>query len=482
MNRSELIAELTALLGAAAVIHQREALVTYDCDANTIDKADPDVVVLPRTTDEVSAVVRLAHEHQIPFVARGAGTGLSGGAIALRGGIMIALTRMKAIEWIDLASRQALVQVGLVNLHLTNAVKANGYCYAPDPSSQGACTIGGNVAENSGGPHTLKFGVTTNHVLALEVVLPTGEVVWLGGAEGGARAVADAPGYDLTGVFVGSEGTFGIATRAIVRLVHQPERTCTLLAIFDRFEAGAQTVSAIIAAGIIPAALEMIDQPCIVALEETFKLGFPLDAEAILLVETDGQADAAEEELRRVIVICNEQGAREVRVAQNEQERMLLWKARKGAFAALSRLAKSYYTQDGVVPRSKLPEILRTIRAIGERYRIRIANVFHAGDGNLHPCLLFDEQDPDEVQRCLDAGADILKACVDIGGSVTGEHGIGVEKIELMNYAFTPATLQAMRDLRSVFNPDGLCNPLKVVPINNVCVERRYLKRAALAV
>jgi glycolate oxidase len=352
-----------------------------------------------------------------------------------------------------------------VNLWVTNAVQRHGLCYAPDPSSQPACTIGGNVAENSGGPHTLKYGVTTNHVLGVELVLPSGEVVQLGGA------VEDIPGYDLTGLVVGAEGTFGIVTQATLRLVRQPEAWTTLLGVFESVDDATATVSGIIGAGMIPAALEMMDQLIVQAVEAAFHFGFPTDAGAVLIVELDGLAAGLEQQAQRVAEICRAQHAREVRVAKDENERAALWKSRKRAFGAVGRLAPNYCTQDGVVPRTKVPDILRRITEIGRCYELRIGNVFHAGDGNIHPILLFDERDADQVRRVLDAGREILEACVALGGSVTGEHGIGVEKIAQMPLIFSPADLLVMSRLREVFDADRLCNPGKIFPTPGACVE-----------
>jgi glycolate oxidase len=390
---------------------------------------------------------------------------LSGGCLPLDAPVMICTSRMKRIVDIDIANRRAVVEAGVVNLDVTKAVAAHGLCYAPDPSSQAACTIGGNVAENSGGPHTLKYGVTTNHVLGVELVLPDGDVVTLGGA------VEDRPGYDLTGLVVGSEGTFGIVTQATLRLIRQPFAWKTLLGIFESVAEATATVSGIIRAGIIPAALEMMDQLIVGAVEAAYRFGFPTDAGAVLIVELDGLAAGLDEQVRQVTEICYREGARDVRVAKDEAERALLWKSRKRAFGAVGRLAPNYCTQDGVVPRTKLPEILRRIQDAERRYGLRIGNVFHAGDGNIHPILLYDERDPDEVERVLAAGREILEACVELGGSVTGEHGIGVEKIAQMPLLFSADDLAVMNRIRAVFDPDGRCNPGKILPTPGACVE-----------
>jgi glycolate oxidase len=431
------------------------------------------VVVLPRSTEQVAEVVRLLHREGIAFVPRGAGTGLSGGCLPVNAPVMIGTSRMTRILEIDAANRRAVVEAGVVNLSVSNAAKPHGLQYAPDPSSQMACTIGGNVAENSGGPHTLKYGVTTNHVLGVHLVLPDGEVVELGGK------AEDIPGYDLTGLVVGAEGTFGIVTQATLRLVRQPEAWRTLLAIFESVDDATATVSGIIGAGIIPAALEMMDQIIVGAVEAAFHFGFPTDAGAVLIIEIDGLAAGLDTQAQRVSEICRAHRARAVRVATDEAERAALWKSRKRAFGAVGRLAPNYCTQDGVVPRTKVPDILRRITEIGRRHRLRIGNVFHAGDGNIHPILLFDERDADETRRVLAAGREILEACVALGGSVTGEHGIGVEKIAQMPLIFSPEDLQVMSQLRRVFDPQLRCNPGKIFPTPGGCVETTTPRRQA---
>lgn len=461
------------LLGADAVLTAPSDLVVYECDGYTIEKNRPDVVVFPRSTEEVVGVVRLCNELGVPFLPRGAGTSLAGGCLPVGGGVVIALTRMKRILEVNYRDRYAVVEPGVVNLWLTNHVKGHGFHYAPDPSSQGACTIGGNVATNSGGPHTLKYGVTVNHVLGLEFVLPDGRVVRTGGP------CEDLPGYDLTGVIVGSEGTFGIATKIWVRLTPNPEGCRTLLGIFETVDAATNTISDIIGEGIVPAALEMMDQLILQAVEAAFHFGFPLDAGAVLIMEVDGLEAGLDEEAERIAAIARRNGAREVRRAANEAERQLLWKCRKQAFGAVGRLAPSYCTQDGVVPRTKLPHILREIQRIGQKYGLRIANVFHAGDGNIHPIILFDERDEDQVRRVLQASHDILEECLRCGGSVTGEHGIGVEKIDFMPRMFTREDLDMMQRLKSVFNPSGLCSPAKMLPTAGACIEPTKAGRKA---
>jgi glycolate oxidase len=470
------VEQLRAIVGKDAVIAGEEELLVYECDAYTLEKHLPGVVVLPQTTEQVVAVVKLCAQHQLPIIPRGAGTSLSGAVLAVTGGVMIALTRMTRVLEIDYPNRRALVEAGCVNAWVTNAVKSRGLLYAPDPSSQPACTIGGNVATNSGGPHTLKYGVTTNHILGFEMVLPDGEVVWLGTRPEGGE---DVEGYDLRGAVIGSEGMFGVVTRVLLRLVRAPQAYKTMLGVFETVEDASQTVSDIIAAGIVPGALEMMDQLITQAVEAAYQFGFPLDAGAVLIVELDGLTAGLERQAERVIAICKQNRAREVRVARSDAERAALWKCRKRAFGAIGRLSPNYITQDGVVPRSKLPEMMQFIRACSEKYGLRIPNVFHAGDGNLHPLILYDEREPDQVRRALQAGHDILTRCVELGGSVTGEHGIGVEKIDFMEKQFSPDDLEAMRMLRRVFDPDGRCNPHKMFPGSKRCSDFAPRKQAA---
>ncbi len=445
----------------------------YECDGYTLEKRVPEVVVLPRTTPQVVEILRLLHREHVAFVPRGAGTGLSGGCLPLDAPVMVGTSRMNRIVSIDIANRRAVVEAGVVNLWVSNAVKPHGLLYAPDPSSQKACTIGGNVAENSGGPaHAQVRRDDESRARRRD-----GAAGRRGG--GTRRAAEDVPGYDLAGLIVGAEGTFGIVTQATLRLVRQPEAWKTLLAVFDSVDDATATVSGIIAAGIVPAALEMMDQFIVGAVEAAFHFGFPTDAGAVLIVELDGLAAGLDPQVERVREICRAQRAREVRVARDEAERAALWKSRKRAFGAVGRLAPNYCTQDGVVPRTKLPEILRRIRAIADRYRLRIGNVFHAGDGNIHPIILFDERDADQVRRVLAAGREILEACVELGGSVTGEHGIGVEKIEQMPLLFTPDDLRVMSQLRRVFDPEQRCNPGKIFPTPGGCVETTRPRRQA---
>lgn len=458
------IRELRAIVGAANVIYRPEDLIVYEYDG-TIDRGHPSVVVLPDGAQEVSGVIRLARGFDLPVIPRGAGTGLSGGALASEGGIVIVTSRMRRILDVDSVNRTAIVEPGLVNLDLSRAVAPYGLYYAPDPSSQRACTIGGNVAENSGGPHCLAYGVTTNHVLGLELVLADGEIVRVGGWG------RERPGYDLPGLFVGSEGTLGIATRICVRLLPKEEGVLTLLAIFDTVAQASETVSAIIADGLVPAALEMIDHPTIQAVEPAFHVGIPLDAGAALLIEVDGLREFVREAATIARAICLEHGARDVRQAEDEAERERLWAARKLAIGALGRLAPNYYLLDGVVPRSKLPGVLEQAIAIGARYGFTVANMFHAGDGNLHPCVLFDERVPGATAKVLDAGGEILRVCVEAGGTITGEHGIGLEKRDYMPLIFSEADMEAMARLKTVFRAGQRFNPCKAFPTSKGCGE-----------
>lgn len=468
-----LLSELQQIVGPDGLVTAPSELVVYECDGYTLEKRVPDVVVFPTTTEQVAGIVRACNRAEVPFLPRGAGTSLAGGCLPVGGGVVICLTRMKRILEVNYDDRYAVVEPGVVNVWLTQHVKGQGWHYAPDPSSQGACTLGGNVATNSGGPHTLKYGVTVNHVLGLEVVLPSGEVVTLGGP------LADLPGYDLVGLFVGSEGTLGIVTKIWVRLTKNPQAYRTLLGIFESVDDATATISDIIAAGIVPAALEMMDALILDAVEAAFHFGFPRDAGAVLIMEVDGLAAGIDEEAERIRAIALQHGARQVRLAGSEAERQALWKARKQSFGAVGRLAPSFCTQDGVVPRTRLPEMLRRIRDIGARHQLRIANVFHAGDGNLHPILLFDERDADQVRRVLAASHDILDACLELGGSVTGEHGIGVEKLNFMPRMFRPADLAFMAEVRRAFNPQGQCSPGKMLPTAGACIEPTKAGRKA---
>jgi glycolate oxidase len=470
MERAQLVARLRQILGPDGVVDRPDELAIYEYDG-AFDVHEPSVVVLPTRPEQVVEVVKLANEADLPIVPRGAGTGLSGGAIAKRGGIQVAMTRMNRILELDYRNRRALVEPGVINLDLSTATNPQGYYYVPDPSSQKACTIGGNVAENSGGPHCLAYGVTTNHVLALEVVLPSGELVWTGGPG------LDTPGYDLTGVLVGSEGTLGIVTKALVRLTRLPEAVRVLLAQFDNVVDASNTVSAVIANGIVPAAMEMMDQLVCKAVEEAYHVGFPPDVGAVLLIEVDGLGEGLDLVTERIAAICRENAARSVRVAASAEERAALWNARKMAFGAMGRLAPSYYMQDGVVPRTKLPATLARVEAVSREYDLRIANVFHAGDGNLHPLILFDRRDQGAVERVLRAGVEILQTCIDMGGTISGEHGIGLEKKEQMALIFTADDLAAMARLKASFNPRDLFNPEKIFPSRVSCAEVREVRQ-----
>ncbi|HTW23100.1 MAG TPA: FAD-linked oxidase C-terminal domain-containing protein [Candidatus Baltobacteraceae bacterium] len=471
---SGLLRDLQKLLGRDAVLYRAEDLLLYEYDGS-VESARPDCVVFPRTAKDVAGVVRLAKRHGVPLVGRGAGTGLSGGAIARRGGIVTSFARMNRILEVDAENQTARVQPGLVNSDLSAAVAHLGLHFAPDPSSQKACTIGGNVSENSGGPHTLAYGVTTNHVLALEVVLPNGEILRLGGG------AVDAPGYDLTGVFVGSEGTFGLVTEITVKLTRLPEATKTLLAIYESVDDATETVVEITARGITPAACEMMDGWTIRAVEDYVHAGFPLDCAAVLLIEVDGLREAAEFEAAEVDDVCRLHRAREVRVARDARERDLLWKGRKNAFGAVGRLSPTYYTQDGVIPRTKLPATLRRVNEVGAKYGFAIGNIFHAGDGNLHPIILFDARDAQQFRNAVAASDEIIQFCIEMGGSITGEHGVGMEKDRLMPLLFSEADLDLMRRVRDVFNPDGLLNPAKVLPSAKGCGEIHVRPVAAAA-
>jgi glycolate oxidase len=462
-HAANLADSLRRLLGPQRVLDAQSDLAVYECDAFVIEKHCPSIAVFPQTAAEVAAIVRLCNEHGVPFVPRGAGTSLAGGGLPVGGGVMVVLTRMRDIVEVNFRDRFAVVEPGVVNAALNRHLAGTGFHYAPDPSSQGACTIGGNVATNAGGPHTLKYGVTVNHVLGVEIVTADGDIVQVGGP------VEDMPGPDLVGTIVGGEGTLGIVTKIWVRLTRNPEGCRTMLAVFDSIDDATQAISGIIGAGIIPAALEMMDQGILVAVEAAFRFGFPLDAEAILLIEVDGIEVGLDRQRDRVATICREQGAREVRFAADAKERLQLWKCRKQAFGAIGRLSPSYCTQDGVVPRTRLPEILRRIREIGRKYDLKIVNVFHAGDGNLHPILLFDERHPEEIARVLAASGEILDECLACGGSVTGEHGIGLEKLSFMNRMFTDDDLDVMGRLRDALNANGLLSPGKLLPTAGAC-------------
>jgi glycolate oxidase len=463
-TRRDLVEALAAVVGHEHVLWRPEDLLVYEFDG-TIEKKQPYAVAFPAGTDEVAGVVRVCNQLGVPITPRGAGTGLSGGAVPAKRGVVIATARMNRILEVDPVDRVAVVEPGVANFQLTEAAAPYGLFYAPDPSSQKACTIGGNVAENAGGPHCLALGVTQNHVLGIEVVTAAGEIMWLGGR------VADAPGYDLRGAFIGSEGTLGIATKIVVKLLPAPARVITLLAIFDSVEEASETVSAIISAGMVPAAMEMMDQLTLQAAEEGMHCGYPPDAGAVLLVELDGLGDAVERDAATARACCLEHGAREVRAARDNAEREQLWRGRKGAIGALGWIAPNYYILDGVVPRSKLVEVMGTVKEVAARYDLPIANVFHAGDGNLHPLVLFDERVPGTTELVLEAGSEIMRACIDAGGTLSGEHGIGAEKRGFMPWLYSEADLENMERLRVAFGNHGDFNPCKLLPTGTGCGE-----------
>src|SRR5579875_567475 len=469
----QLLAQIENAIGKAAVLAQPGDLKLYEYDGG-VDKSLPDVVVFPRSTADVVALVNLARAHHLAIVGRGAGTGLSGGAIARAGGMIVSFARMNRILQIDIPNERALVQPGVVNLDITLAVQPFGYFYAPDPSSQRACTIGGNVAENAGGPHTLAYGVTTNHVVSLEAVLPDGTVIEAGGKE------ADVPGYDLVGLLTGSEGTMVLVTKIGVRLMRQPEAVKTLLAVYNSTDEAGNTVGALTAQGITPVALEMLDGPMLQMVEAATHAGYPLDAAAVLLIELEGLTEAVEEQAIEIEKVSNACGAREVRVAQSAEERELLWKGRKNAFGAIGRVSPTYYVQDGVVPRTQIARTLRAIGEIGRKYGINISNVFHAGDGNMHPILPFDPRKPGDLKRAQTAGEEILDFCISVGGSITGEHGVGMEKMELMAHLFPEETLDLIQRFKSLFDPTCALNPGKVLPTGKGCLEVRQPPKMVL--
>jgi glycolate dehydrogenase FAD-linked subunit len=461
-----LLRELEHLLGRDGVLSRAEEMLLYEYDGS-VEIGRPQCVVFPRSAEQVKRIVELAITFKTPIIGRGAGTGLSGGALARHGGIIVSFARMNRILEIDMENQYAVVQPGVVNSDLSAAVAHAGLHFAPDPSSQRACTIGGNVSENAGGPHTLAYGVTTNHILGLELVLPTGEQIRVGGNSG------DAPGYDLCGLFVGSEGTLALVTEITVRLTRLPEAVKTLLAVFDTVDDATETVAEITARGITPAACEMFDGWTLRAVEDFVHAGYPTDSAAVLLIDVDGLREAAAEHAENVTEVCRRHRAREVRVARDASERELLWKGRKNAFGAIGRVSQTYLVQDGVIPRTKLPQTLREIDRIGKENGFAIANIFHAGDGNLHPIILFDGRDKKQFQRALAASDAIIRFCIEMGGAITGEHGIGMEKDRLMPLLFSDEDLALMRRVRDAFNPAGLLNPGKILPTAKGCGEIR---------
>ena len=467
-----IVKALEAAIGKDWVIRRKEELLTYECDGLTAYRQSPAVVVLPRTTEEVAAAVKICHDHQIPWVARGAGTGLSGGALPVEDCVLIVTARMKQILDIDLENQRVTVQPGVINNWVTQAVSGAGFYYAPDPSSQIICSIGGNVAENSGGVHCLKYGVTTNHVLGLKLVIPDGSIIEVGGS------IPEMPGYDLTGLFVGSEGTLGIATEVTLKILKTPETISVVLADFTTVESAGQAVADIISSGVIPAGMEIMDNFSINAVEDKVKTNcYPRDAAAILLVELDGLSVEVEAYNKKVADICRQHGSREITTANDPETRLKLWKGRKAAFAAAGNISPDYFVQDGVVPRTQLATALDKIDKLGEEYGYRIANVFHAGDGNLHPLILYDNSVPGQWEEVEELGGEILKLCVELGGSLSGEHGIGVDKNEYMSCMFNEIDLETMQWVRKVFNPDNLANPGKLFPTPRTCGEAANAKK-----
>ncbi|MDB9488634.1 glycolate oxidase subunit GlcD [Dolichospermum circinale CS-537/01] len=466
INWKPIIKKFVAVLGEKGVVQRKEELLTYECDGLTSYKQCPPVAVLPRTTEQVSEIVKICNQFSVPFIARGSGTGLSGGALPAENSVLIVTSLMRQILKIDLENQRAVVQPGVINSWVTQAVSGAGFYFAPDPSSQIICSIGGNIAENSGGVHCLKYGVTTNHVLGLKIVLPNGEIVDIGGQ------IPETPGYDLTGVFVGSEGTLGIATEITLKILKTAESICVLLADFTSVDAAAATVSDIISAGIIPGGMEMMDNISINAVEDVVATNcYPRDAAAILLVEIDGLEVEVSANKQLIKEICQKNGARNVTSASDPETRLKLWKGRKAAFAAAGHISPDYYVQDGVIPRTQLPYVLQEIERLSNQYGYPIANVFHAGDGNLHPLILFDNSVHGELEKVEELGGEILRLCVRVGGSISGEHGIGADKKCYMPDMFSESDLETMQWVRKVFNPQNLANPGKIFPTPRTCAE-----------
>ncbi len=457
MEKDTMISELVRLVGRENVLSSAMHFKLYEYDASLI-RSKPDCIVLPTSTEQVSKVVKFAYDNRVPIIARGSGTNLSGGSVSIQGGIAIVMTRMNQILEMDIENQRVVVQPGVVTLDLKNVLAKHGYLYQPDPASEKVTTIGGNFGENAGGPHCLKYGVTSNHVLGAEVVLSDGQVVQMGGKS------LDNPGYDLMGVLGASEGTLGIVTKAVLRIMPKAEAVKTMLCIYNSIEDGGNTVTAIIGEGIIPATLEMMDNLTIKAVEEAYHVGFPTDAAAILIIELDGLKDGMERLTERILAICKQHNVREIRVAKDQAERDKIWAGRKGAFGAVGRLRPNYLVNDGTVPRTRLPETLAKVVEIGKKYRLPIANVFHAGDGNLHPLILFDERDKDELERVHAAATEIMKVCAEMGGTISGEHGIGLEKLHGMSMVFSPRDIAAMKKVKEAFDPLNLLNPGKLLP------------------
>ena len=465
MLDSRIVAELREIVGQDGIVSEYEQLRTYESDGLASYRQTPGVVVLPTSTAQVQAVVEVCARERIPIVPRGSGTGLSGGALPVDGCVLLTLSRMREILDVDLVNQRIVVHPGVINLWVTQRVAPHGYYYAPDPSSQQVCSIGGNIAENSGGAHCLKYGFTVNHVLGMKLVLPNGEVVDVGGP------TLDTPGYDLPGIFVGSEGTLGIATEITLRILRKPEVVQTLLAAFDTIDAAAETVSGVIAEGIVPAAIEMMDKLAIEAAEAAVHASYPMDAGAVLIVELDGHHTEVAQLHDRVEAICGKNGATETRIARTDEERMLMWKGRRAAFAAVGRISPNYIVQDGVIPRTALPDILREIEEMSAARGLRVANVFHAGDGNLHPLVLYDERVEGAEAHAEELAGEILRRCVEHGGSITGEHGVGSDKKGYMPVMFTEADLATHQLVRCALDPEYLCNPGKVYPTPRLCGE-----------
>src|SRR5713101_5391130 len=465
LMEARIFAELQAIVGDRGLISSPEELHTYECDGLTNFRVMPRAVLLPNSTDQVQAIVRICHRERIPFVARGSGTGLSGGALPVENGIVISLARMNRILEVDFPNARVVVEPGVINLDVTGRIEHNEYFYAPDPSSQSICSIGGNVAENSGGAHCLKYGFTTTHVLGLDVVLPDGTLVHLGGK------TLDTPGYDLPGVFVGSEGTLGIATRVTLRIVKRPESVQTLLAAFPSTNEAGAAVSGIIAAGLLPAAIEMMDNLSIQAAEAAVHANYP-NCGGLLLVELDGPVTEVNTLMEQVGEICRKTGAEEIRVAQSEAERALVWRGRKAAFAAMGRISPNYIVQDGVIPRTELPNVMREIGRLSREAGLRVANVFHAGDGNLHPLVLYDRRIPGQEETAEALSNRILELCIAAGGSITGEHGVGEDKKKMMPKMYSEPDLETMQRVRCAFDPLQLSNPSKIFPRPRLCGEK----------
>jgi glycolate oxidase len=461
----QILNSFRAALGVGGLITEPSELKTYECDGLTNFRVLPSAVLLPESSEQVQAVVRICHQHKIPFVARGSGTGLSGGALPVANGVVISLARMCHILEVDIPNQRVVVQPGVINTSITQQVAPHGYFYAPDPSSQQVCSIGGNVAENSGGAHCLKYGFTTTHVLGMDVVLPDGELVHLG------SATLDAPGYDLAGVFVGSEGTLGVVTRIILRIVKRPEVITTLLAAFNSTNEAGEAVSEVIASGVLPAAIEMMDNLAIQAAEASVHAGYP-NCGGLLLVELDGTSTEVETLMRQVNDICTRCGASEIRLAHSEAERIMVWKGRKAAFAAMGRISPNYIVQDGVIPRTALPQVMNEIARLSRESGLRVANVFHAGDGNLHPLVLYDRRIAGQEHLAEQVAGDILRLCIKAGGSITGEHGVGEEKKMFMGEMFAEPDLDTMQLVRCAFDPEHLANPGKIFPRLRLCAEK----------